>query len=149
MKTYQPRHNDIKRDWHLLDAKGAVLGRLATQACIFLMGKHKANYAPHLDMGDNVVVINASEVELTGRKSSQKLYRSHSGYPGGFKEVKFTEMLSRHPERIIEIAVSGMLPKNRLRDKRMTRLKVFSGSEHTYNDKFKVQSEKVKVEDKK
>ncbi|MBI2103431.1 50S ribosomal protein L13 [Candidatus Woesebacteria bacterium] len=137
MKTYQPKQKDIKRDWHLIDAEGKVLGRIATDAARLLIGKHKPNYAPHLDMGDYVVVINVKEVKVTGRKEKQKVYRSHSGYPGGFKEVKFSALIKKSPEKVIEYAVSGMLPKNRLRDDRLRRLKVFAGSEHKYKDKIK------------
>lgn len=137
MKTYQPKHSDIKRNWHLIDAKDKVLGRLATEVAKLLMGKHKANYATHMDMGDNVVVINASEVVLTGRKDSQKVYYSHSGFPGGLKEIKVSKMREDNPARMVELAVTGMLPKNRLRDKRLKRLKIYGGSEYKrYQEKF-------------
>jgi large subunit ribosomal protein L13 len=136
MKTYQPKHKDIKREWHLIDARGKVLGRMATEVAKLLMGKHKVNYSTHMDMGDYVVVINASLVELTGRKKKQKVYRKHSGYPGGFKEISFEKMINEHPERVIEIAVSGMLPGNRLKQKRMRRLSVFAGEEHPFKEKF-------------
>ena len=136
MKTYQPRQKDIKRNWHLVDAKGKVLGRLSTEVARFLTGKHKVNYSNHMDMGDYVVVLNAKDVILTGRKVSQKLYRRHSGYPGGFKEIKYAKMHDERPERVIELAVSGMLPDNRLKKKRQARLKVFAGSKHPYGDKF-------------
>ena|SRR3972149_2452098 len=137
IRTYQPKQKDINRNWHLIDASGAVLGRMSTEIARLLMGKHKATYAPHLDMGDYVVVINAREVVLTGRKVKQKVYRRHTMYPGGFREVKFEKMMADHPERIIEEAVSGMLPKNRLRDKRLKRLRVFEGKLLKYQDKFK------------
>jgi large subunit ribosomal protein L13 len=137
MKTYQPKHKDIKRDWHLIDVKGKVLGRAASEIVKLLMGKHKVNYAPHMDMGDFVVVVNAKDVELTGRKEKQKVYKSHSGFPGGYKEVAYLKMQKDHPEKIVEMAVNGMLPKNRLQDKRIRRLKVFTGGEHTYREKFK------------
>jgi large subunit ribosomal protein L13 len=140
MKTYQPKQKDIKRDWHLMDAKGKVLGRMATEVATYLMGKQKPSYANHMDMGDYVVVVNAGSVELTGRKKKQKVYRSHSGYPGGFKEVKFEKMIFEQPEKVIEHAVSGMLPDNRLKKKRMGRLKVFAGEKHPYTDKFKNQN---------
>jgi large subunit ribosomal protein L13 len=136
MKTYQPTHKDIKREWHLIDAKGKVLGRMATEIAKLLMGKHKKNYSNHMDMGDCVVVINAKDVELTGKKEQQKVYRKHSGYPGGFKEIKFSKLKKEQPEKIIEMAVSGMLPKNRLRDKRLRRLKVFAGDKHPYKTNF-------------
>ncbi len=137
MKTYQPKHKEIKRDWHLVDAEKQILGRMASQIAKFLMGKHKVNYAPHLDMGDYVVVINAEKVVLTGRKKKQKVYRKHSGYPGGFKEISFEKMISERPERVIELAVSGMLPGNRLKKKRMRRLKIVAGPKHPYESKFK------------
>lgn len=136
MRTYQPRHKDIRRDWHLVDAEGQILGRMATQVVRFLMGKHKPVYSTHMDMGDYVVVINAKKVELTGKKKSQKVYRKHTGYPGGFREIKFSKMITEHPERVIELAVSRMLPGNRLKKKRMVRLKIFAGEENPYKDKF-------------
>ncbi|KKQ51932.1 50S ribosomal protein L13 [Candidatus Woesebacteria bacterium RIFCSPHIGHO2_01_FULL_39_17] len=139
MKTYQPKAKDVKRGWHLVDAKDAVLGRLSTQVAIFLMGKHKPTYSNHMDMGDYVVVINASRIELTGKKPKQKVYRSHSGYPGGFKEVKFEKMIKEQPEKVIEHAVSGMLPDNRLKSDRIRRLKIFAGGEHPYVEKIKDQ----------
>ena len=135
-KTYQLKAKEIKRDWHLIDARGQILGRMATEVAKFLIGKHKTNYTPHMDMGDFVVVINAKDVKLTGRKRKQKLYRRHSGYPGGFKEVKFEKLIVEQPGKIIQHAVFGMLPKNRLQKKRMGRLKVFVSSKHSYEDKF-------------
>ena len=136
MKTYQPKKGEVKRLWKLVDVKGKVLGRIATEIATDLMGKNKAGYSLHMDTGDNVVVINAALVKVTGKKEQQKVYRSHSGYPGGFKEVKFQKMREKQPERIIQKAVSGMLPDNRLKSKRLARLKVFSGTEHPYKDKF-------------
>jgi large subunit ribosomal protein L13 len=136
MKTYQPKQKDIKRNWYLVDAKEQVLGRLSTEIARYLIGKHKVNYSAHMDSGDYVVVINAKEVKVTGRKYDQKLYRRHSGYPGGFREVNFKEMLDKHPVRIIELAVSGMVPDNRLKKDRMARLKVFEDGKHPYGDKF-------------
>ena len=137
MKTYQPKHQDIKREWHLIDARNQVLGRMATEIAKLLMGKHKPTYSSHMDMGDNVVVINAREVKLTGKKPKQKVYRRHSGYPGGFKEVSFAKMIAEQPEKVIEHAVSGMLPDNKLKKKRLRRLKVFADDKHRYEDKFK------------
>jgi large subunit ribosomal protein L13 len=135
-KTYQPKVKEIKRDWHLINAEDQVLGRLATKAATYLMGKHKADYSAHLDSGDFVVVINAKEVEISGKKAQQKKYFSHSGYPGGFKEVSFEKLFSQNPERVIELAVSGMLPDNRLKKARMERLKVFANEEHPFKDKI-------------
>ena len=136
MKTYQPKAKDIKRNWHLVDVEEKVLGRIASEIAQLLMGKHKKDYANNFDMGDFVVVINASKIEVTGRKKEQKIYYRHSGYPGNLKETKFKKYLENNPGKIIEIAVSGMLPKNRLHKKRMSRLKVFTGEDHTYEDKF-------------
>ena len=140
-KTYQPKAKEIKRDWHLIDAKGKVLGRMSSEIAGYLMGKHKRIYSKHMDMGDFVVVINAKEVELTGKKTLQKVYRGHSGYPGGFKEVKISKLMKENPSKIIEKSVAGMLPGNRLKKERLVRLKVFSTNTHPYNDKFKVELE--------
>ncbi|OGM10578.1 50S ribosomal protein L13 [Candidatus Woesebacteria bacterium RBG_16_36_11] len=140
MKTYQPKAKEIKREWHLFDAEGEILGRLATKIAILLTGKNKAVYSTHMDMGDFVVVINAEKVELTGKKKLQKTYKSHSGYPGGFKEVTFLKMLKENPRRIIEKAVFGMLPDNRLKKQRLLRLKVYKGDIHPYKDKFKLEN---------
>lgn len=136
-KTYQPKAKEVKRQWHLVDVKGKILGRISTEIAKLLTGKHKPTYSNHMDMGDNVVVINASYVELTGKKKLQKKYFRHSGYPGGFKEISFEKMLSEQPAKVIEHAVSGMLPDNRLKSKRMGRLKVFVDEKHSYGDKFK------------
>lgn len=128
-----------------MDAKGEILGRLASRAAIFLMGKHKANYSAHMDSGDYVVVLNAEKIELTGKKKEQKVYRKHSGYPGGFKEIAFEKLSREKPARVIEYAVSGMLPDNRLKADRMARLKVLIGEKNPYQDKVKRQEgEKVK-----
>lgn len=137
MKTYQPKQKEIERNWHLIDIKGKVLGRMASEIAQLLMGKHKTNYASHIDMGDYVVVLNAKEVELTGKKMDQKVYYKHSGYPGGLKEVKVKKLLKEQPEKVIEKAVYGMLPTNRIRRKRMRRLRIFAGKEHKYKEKFK------------
>lgn len=136
-KTYQPKASQIRRGWHLFDARGQVLGRLATRVAMLLMGKHKKTYVPHLDSGDYVVVINSKDVRLTGKKESGKIYWRHSGYPGGLKAVTLAQMRKERPNRIIELAVRRMLPDNRLRDERMVRLKVFEGEEHTYKDKIR------------
>lgn len=138
MKTYQPKHKDISRNWHMIDAKDEVLGRMSTKITTLLMGKHKPTYSNHMDMGDYVVVVNAQKVKVTGKKREQKVYQNHSGYPGGFKEVSFEKMITEHPERVIELAVSRMLPNNRLRQKRMRRLKVYAGADHAFKSKFEV-----------
>jgi len=136
-KTYQPKAKEVKRDWHLIDVKDQVLGRIATKIASLLMGKHKANYSSHMDMGDFVVVTNCEKVALTGRKKEQKVYRRASGYPGGLKEVSFRKMSEEFPERVIELAVAGMLPDNRLKAERIKRLKVVKGSKNPYEDKIK------------
>lgn len=136
-KTYQPKEKDIKRNWHKIDAKGQVLGRIATQMAKFLMGKHKVSYAPHLDNGDFVVVVNAEKVKVTGNKEKDKMYYRHSGYPGGFKALTFAQVMEKNPIKIIEHAVNNMVSKNRLRDPRLRRLKVFIGEKHPYRDQLK------------
>ena len=136
-KTFQPTPKDIKREWHLVDAKDEILGRLSTKIAGLLMGKGKASFSRHMDVGDYVVVINAEKIMVTGRKASQKEYITHSGYPGGFKAKKYSMMMEQHPERIIEHAVAGMLPINRLRDPRMLRLKVVAGDKNPYEKEFK------------
>jgi large subunit ribosomal protein L13 len=141
-KTYITKPKDIKRGWHLFDAKGQILGRMASEIAQKLIGKDKVYYTPHLDCGDHVVVINAADVEVTGRKEKQKEYIRHSGYPGGLKRISYQEQKERDVRKIIEWAVKNMLPKNKLRSKRMNRLRVFKGSEHDYKDKFKVENVK-------
>ena len=118
--------------WYVLDAADQVLGRLATQAATLLMGKNKPGYAPFLVTGDHVIIINAAKVRLTGQKLDQKVYRRHTGYPGGLREVPARRMLAQRPERVIEEAVLGMLPKNKLRQRFANRLKVYAGSEHPH-----------------
>lgn len=127
---------DIKREWHVVDLKGQRLGRIATQIASYLMGKGKAYFVRNLDCGDYVVVINAKDVTVTGRKEEQKKYYRHSGYPGGFRIETLKEKRERKPEDIIMHAVKGMLPQNKLRDKMLTRLRVFAGEEHPYKDKM-------------
>ncbi|OGM29559.1 50S ribosomal protein L13 [Candidatus Woesebacteria bacterium RIFCSPHIGHO2_01_FULL_44_10] len=123
MKTYQPKAKEIERERHLIDAKGKILGRLASTIAQLLMGKHKVKYAPHLDMGDFVVVTNAGSVKVTGKKEEKKVYYKHSGYPGGFKEVAYAKLKAEQPTKIIKLAVKRMLPDNKLRKNRMARLK--------------------------
>lgn len=136
MKTYQPKHKDVKRDWHLIDAKEKILGRLSTQVTGLLMGKHKPKFSKHMDMGDYVVLVNAKDITLTGKKRKQKVYYRHSGFPGGFREIKFEKMISEKPTEVIKLAVKRMLPNNRLRRDRMTRLRVFADEKHPYKNKF-------------
>lgn len=132
MPTSMPRESDIQRKWFVVDAEGQVLGRLATRVATVLRGKHKPIFTPHLDVGDHVVVINAEKVQLTGRKLKDKLYRWHTGYIGGLKEVSAETMLRTHPDRVIEWAVEGMLPKNRLGRAMAKKLKVYRGAEHPH-----------------
>ena len=127
MKTYSPKASEIKRQWHTIDASGKILGRLATQTAGFLMGKHKPTFSRHLDSGDFVVITNAEKIQVTGNKTKQKLYYRHSGYPGGLKSINLEKLLETHPTRVIEYAVKGMLPKNRLRAGMMKRLRVYAG----------------------
>lgn len=138
-KTFQPTPKDVVRFWHVYDAKGKVLGRLAAEVATRLMGKHKRTYSTHMDSGDYVVVINASKVEVTGKKEQDKVYYSHSGYPGGLKARKYSEIKEKNPAKIIELAVKRMLPVNRLRDDRMNRLKVFAEDKHPYQNRVKEQ----------
>lgn len=135
--TKPARLSDIERKWHVVDLKNAVLGRAIPQIAILLQGKHKRDYVSYLDMGDNVVVLNASHVTLTGKKSSVKEYKSYSGYPGGLKTETFLSLKEKNPEKIVRHAVSGMLPKNKLRDRRLARLFVFPNEKHPFGDKIK------------
>jgi large subunit ribosomal protein L13 len=132
MRTPIPARDGIARKWYVVDADGQVLGRLATRVASLLIGKHKPHYTPHLDVGDHVVVINAARVHLTGQKPTSKMYRTHSGYIGGLREVRAGTMLRTHPERVIEWAVGGMLPKTRLGRAMARKLKVYAGSEHPH-----------------
>ncbi len=132
MRTFSPKPGDIQRQWHVIDARDVVLGRLASQAATLLRGKHKPVFAPHVDTGDFVIIVNASEVALTGNKRQDKVAYRHSGYPGGLKRVGYETLLAKHPERAVEAAVRGMLPKNRLGRQLLKKLKVYAGSEHPH-----------------
>ncbi len=132
MKTYVANSETRERNWVIVDATGQTLGRLATQIAEVLRGKRKPEYTPHVDTGDFVVVINAEKISVSGNKRQEKLYRRHSGYPGGLKERTLQEMLDRRPEEVIRIAVKGMLPRNRLARKQITKLKVYAGPEHPH-----------------
>ena len=136
MKTYHPTAKEVKRNWHLIDAKDKILGRLSTDIAMKLMGKQKAEYSPHMDNGDAVVVYNAADIKVTGKKAEQKKYFGHSGYPGGFKEVTYAKLMKENPTRILELAVKRMLPENRLRDKRMARFFIYPGNEYGHKEKF-------------
>ncbi|MFZ1258105.1 MAG: 50S ribosomal protein L13 [Candidatus Saccharimonas sp.] len=141
-KTFSQKTTDVSRRWILIDAKDAPLGRVATEVAKYLIGKYKPTYTPHIDAGDYVVVINAAGVPVTGDKETGKVYYRHSGFPGGIKDATLKEVREQFPERIIEQAVRGMLPKNKLSPDRMARLKVFAGSEHAHTAQ---KPEKVEV----
>jgi large subunit ribosomal protein L13 len=132
LKTYQLHGNEIDKHWRVVDAEGQSLGRLATHVADALRGKDKPTFTPYLDMGDFVIVTNASKVKLTGQKTTQKLYRRHTGYLGGLKEVRLDEQLEKHPERVIRAAVWGMMPKGRLGRVQIRHLKVYAGADHPH-----------------
>ena len=132
MKTYTPKADDVMREWHVIDASGKILGKLAVEVARLLRGKHKPMFSPHFDVGDFVVVINAEKVRVTGKKKEEKIYYHHSGYPGGLKSMTFAKMQTTHPTRIIELAVKGMLPHNSLGRAERRRLKVYAGGEHPH-----------------
>jgi large subunit ribosomal protein L13 len=132
MRTYSPRPADIEPAWYVIDAQDEVLGRLATRIARVLRGKHKPTFAPHMDTGDVVVVVNAAGVKLTGNKAEQKLARRHSGYPGSLKSIPFARILDEKPEKLIERAVRGMLPKNTVGRAQLRKLKVYAGPEHPH-----------------
>jgi large subunit ribosomal protein L13 len=132
MKTYSPKAKDIEREWWVIDVADKTLGKVATQVANLLMGKHKPIYAPHIDTGDYVVVINAAKVKVTGKKAEQKIYYRHSGYPGGLKSQRFEEIFGKDPGRVIELAVKGMLPHNSLGRAMFKKLKVYPGNEHPH-----------------
>ena len=132
MRTYTPKPGDVERTWYVIDATDVVLGRLATHVATLLRGKHKATFAPHVDGGDFVIVINAEKIALTGNKRETKLAYRHSGYPGGLRATTYAELLEKHPERAIEKAVRGMLPKSSLARAQLSKLKVYVGSEHPH-----------------
>jgi large subunit ribosomal protein L13 len=132
VRTYTPKPGDVERNWYVIDATDVVLGRLATHVATLLRGKHKATFAPHVDNGDFVIVINADKVALTGNKRQTKLAYRHSGYPGGLRAVAYSELLATRPERAVEKAVRGMLPKNSLARTQLGKLKVYAGAEHPH-----------------
>jgi large subunit ribosomal protein L13 len=132
VRTYSPKPGDLQRDWHVIDATDVVLGRLAVQVATLLRGKHKPTYAPHMDGGDFVIVINASKVSLSGDKPTKKMAYRHSGYPGGLSQTPFGELLEKDPRRAIEKSVWGMLPKNKLSRQMLGKLKVYAGPEHPH-----------------
>ena len=132
MKTFVAKPSDRQRDWYVVDAQGKTLGRLATQIADVLRGKRKPTYTPHIDTGDFVIVVNAAKIAVTGNKRADKLYHRHSGYPGGLRTRTFEQMITRRPEEVIRIAVKGMMPRNRLARKQLTKLKVYAGPQHPH-----------------
>ena len=132
MKTYSPKASEIVRKWYVVDANGKTLGRLASQIAHILRGKHKPTFAPHLDMGDHVVVVNAEKITVTGRKDEQKVYYRHTGYPGGIRSTTYKEMMEKHPERVLQKAVWGMLPHNSLGRQTYRKLRVYVGPDHRH-----------------
>jgi len=133
VRTYSPKGSDITRQWHVIDASDVVLGRLASQVAVLLRGKHKPIFAPHVDTGDFVIVINANKVALSGNKLEQKRAYRHSGYPGGLRSMSYGELMEKRPERIVEKAVRGMLPKNSLGRQTLRKLKVYAGPDHPHS----------------
>lgn len=135
-QTYMQKKEDVVRQWHLVDATGRVLGDIASEIAVLLMGKHKPTYTPHVDGGDYVVVVNAQHIAVTGNKAEDKMYYRHSRFPGGIHEENFSTLLNRAPEKVFEAAVKGMLPKNTHQTPRLRRMKVFAAEQHPYADKF-------------
>jgi large subunit ribosomal protein L13 len=132
VRTYSPKPGEVTRQWHVIDATDVVLGRLASQIATLLRGKHKPTFAPHMDIGDFVVVINADKVALTGSKREQKMDHRHSGYPGGLRSTSYARLIEQNPRRVIEKAVKGMLPHNKLSRQQLTKLKVYAGPNHPH-----------------
>ena len=132
MRTFSPKPSDVTKAWHVIDAEGLVLGRVATEVTALLRGKKKPIFAPHIDTGDHVIVINASKIDVSVRKLADKEYFRHSGYPGGLRTESMEHLLARHPERVIRLAVRGMLPKNRIGRAQLKKLKIYAGPEHPH-----------------
>jgi large subunit ribosomal protein L13 len=132
MKTYSTRAKDISRHWHIIDADGKILGKVAAEAATMLMGKNKTIFSPNMDTGDYVIVVNASKVKVTGKKMTDKMYYRHSMYPGGLKVISYSEMIKQHPDRVIEHAVKGMLPHNKLGTAMLKKLKIYGGENHPH-----------------
>jgi large subunit ribosomal protein L13 len=132
VRTFTAKETDIEREWYVVDAEGQTLGRLAARIAPILKGKHKPIYTPHLDCGDFVIIVNADKVRVTGRKLDQKFYHHHSGYPGGLKSINLRDQLARHPERVLQAAIRGMLPKNKLGRRMIKKLKVYAGDSHPH-----------------
>ncbi len=147
-RTYMAKPGEVEKKWYVIDAAGKPLGRVATRVAHILRGKHKPTFTPHVDVGDYVIVVNADQVVLTGRKAFQKMYYRHSGYPGGLKAVSFETMMARHPERVMQIAVRGMIPHNRLGRAVMKKLKVYRGSKHPHGAQNPVPWEEPRSDEK-
>ncbi len=149
MGTYQPKATDIVREWHVIDAKGLVLGKVATEAAHLLRGKHKPMWVPHMDVGDNVIIINASELDISIRKGEDKNYYFHSGYPGGLRSMTLQDMMKKDPREVVELAIKGMLPHGRLGRQMIKKLHVYRGAEHPHAAQkpipFEIKSKKDKV----
>ena len=132
MRTFTQKQEEIARNWYVVDAEGETLGRLASRIAPILKGKHKPVYTPHMDCGDYVIIVNAEKVRVTGRKMDQKLYHRHSGYPGGLRSISLKDQLAKHPERVLQAAIRGMLPKNKLGRRMLKKLKVYAGDSHPH-----------------
>ncbi|MCS6840264.1 MAG: 50S ribosomal protein L13 [Roseiflexus sp.] len=132
MKTYAQKASEVQREWYVIDATNQTLGRLATQIATLLRGKHKPTFSPYIDGGDFVIVVNAERIRLTGKKPEQKVYYRHSNYPGGLKAVSFKQLMAKHPERVLRLAVKGMLPKTRLGRRQLAKLKIYAGPKHPH-----------------
>ncbi len=132
MKTYVPKQGEIEKKWHIIDAEGKVLGRIAAEAAKLLRGKHKPQFTPYLDCGDHVVIVNAEKAIVTGAKERDKMYYRHSGYPGGLKETNYKDLMVKHPTRPITLAIKGMLPRNRMGRKLLTNVRVYAGPDHPH-----------------
>jgi len=145
MKTYSAKASEIKREWHVIDARDRILGKLATEVAWLLMGKHKPMFSRNLDVGDYVVVVNAEKVKVTGNKAKQKTYYRHSGYPGGLKSINYEKLMQTHPTRVIEHAVKGMLPHNRLGNSMIKKLRVYVGDSHPHLTQTKASSVAAEV----
>ena len=133
MKTVSAKKESVTREWYVVDATGKTLGRLSTEIANRLRGKHKPEFTPHVDTGDYIVIVNAEKIKVTGNKTTDKVYHHHTGYPGGIKSITFDKLIDKAPERIIEKAVKGMMPKNKLSRSMMTKLKIYAGSEHPHS----------------
>ena len=145
MKTYSAKPREVEAMWYIIDAKGKTLGRLASMIANILRGKHKPEYTPHVDMGDFVIVINAAQIEVTGKKETDKQYIHHTGYPGGFRSISYKDLVAKHPTRALEKAVRGMIPHNTLGDTQFNKLKIYTGSEHPHEAQQPIEYKELEV----